>query len=62
LPPCPDRPRGPQSILSNWYLEFQDVKLIYISEVKKVWSYASTPPYMYMVPFLVKYKDSFTFL
>jgi hypothetical protein len=30
-------------------------------EVKNAWSYASTPPYVLMVRYLVKHRDNFTF-
>jgi hypothetical protein len=28
---------------------------------KNAWNYASTPPYVFMVVFLIKYRDNFTF-
>jgi hypothetical protein len=32
------------------------------AEVKNAWSYASTPPYIFMACCLVKYRDNFTSL
>jgi hypothetical protein len=32
------------------------------SVVKNKWNYTSTPPYIFMVWYLVKYRDNFTLL
>jgi len=31
------------------------------AEIKNAWSYTSTPPYVFMVWYLVKHRDNFTF-
>jgi hypothetical protein len=72
-PPRPDRLWGPPTCLSTGYREDFSSRVKRSgreidhspppgAEVKIAWSYTSTPPYVFMVWYLVKHRDDFTFV
>jgi hypothetical protein len=68
----PERLCGPPSLLSNGYRELfhravkqkgfeADPSPPTSAKFKKIWTYTSTPPYVFMEKCLVKHRDRFTF-
>jgi hypothetical protein len=68
-PPRPHRPWAPPSQCLSWGF-IPEVKRPgreaghsppFSADVKNVWGYASTPPYVFMAWCLIKHKENFTF-
>jgi hypothetical protein len=71
-PQTPDRLWGPPSLLYNHYRRLflrvkrsrrqADHSSIFSTDVKRDWSYTSTPPYVFMKWSLIKHRGVFAFL
>jgi hypothetical protein len=70
--PRPDRLWNPPSLLSNGYWGFfprgqsgwglkLNTNLHLVPRSKNAWSYTSTPHYVFMLWWLIKHRDNFTF-